>query len=561
MRNLGYKSQDTIGIMMILFVFISLISTNAQNSYNFPKLDRFFENDLTGVTIDYNPNVPNSETITIIKDIVGNLGLPSDNDSDPNNDNIITMIQHKEKGFKSLVYVLNRIKRTEDILFNTSIEWEAIVPYIKYIHQYTLNSGEDILMSSDFLGLALKINGNGYDPTEYQLGYANVPIEFLEFLFESFNINTRMNDQQTFSFSDIYSPRASNVSVKIEEKLQETEISIVFENISYLFQSSKIDLHEIISGFELSSKYLIAQFDKLSFVLKFRKYSNDANKGVETITQVTIGNITNLIINEPLPNGESWLFSSEFVIDEEFHVNLAIKDIFSWYRGSDIQKRMEMFSSIAISIISSQSVCVLNNTTSLPHELYVDGKLRQHTEIIQQSFNVSQSIKSYYNDNPIFTSIVKGFDFAQLKNNEIIPLKTRLMALNHEKGFSGGLLFLEETSLIRDLVSEGFKRFIENSNITTINNDQFYRLAELYFTSSEYIREDRIPEWRGKESKVNFIQIGISDSKEVNIEKLNQITGFSSILVHIFLIILISFKRLFYKNQNINTQKYYQKRK
>ncbi|MHA1228589.1 MAG: hypothetical protein ACTSPV_17820, partial [Candidatus Hodarchaeales archaeon] len=115
MRILGYKLQIILGIVISVFIFVSSISTSAPISYNFPKLDSLFENDLTGVTIDYNPNIPNSEGITIIKDMIGNLGLAPDNDSDLKNDNIITMIQHKEKGFKSLVYVLNRIKRTEDI--------------------------------------------------------------------------------------------------------------------------------------------------------------------------------------------------------------------------------------------------------------------------------------------------------------------------------------------------------------------------------------------------------------------------------------------------------------
>ncbi|MHA1332220.1 MAG: hypothetical protein ACTSR2_14220 [Candidatus Hodarchaeales archaeon] len=558
MRILGYKLQIILGIVISVFIFVSSISTSAPISYNFPKLDSLFENDLTGVTIDYNPNIPNSEGITIIKDMIGNLGLAPDNDSDLKNDNIITMIQHKEKGFKSLVYVLNRIKRTEDIPFMSSIEWESIVPYIKYIHQYSLDSGEDILISSDFLGLALKINDSNFDSTEYQLGYPNVPIEFLEFLFENLLTDARINNQQTFSLSDIYSPKASNVTVSVEKKLQETVISIVFENISYLFQSSKIDLHEI-SRFELSLKYLIVQFDKLSFDFSFRKYSYGSNKGVETVTQVTIGNVTNLIINEPLPSKETWLFSSEFIIDEKFHEILPINDTFSWYRSSDIQKRMEMFSGLAISIISSQSFCVLNGTTSLPHELYVDGNLREHTEIIQQSFNVSHSIESYYNDKVVFESIVKGFDFVELKNNEIVPLKTRLMALNQEKGFSGSLLFLEETSLIRDLVSEGFKRFIGKPNITTISNDQFYRLAELYLTTSEYVREDKIPEWNGKQSKVNFIQIGISEFKEISIEKLDQLTSFSPVSFQLLLISIISFKRILYKKRCQKLQDCYSK--
>jgi len=65
---------------------------------------------------------------------------------------------------------------------------------------------------------------------------------------------------------------------------------------------------------------------------------------------VSIGTIMNLIINEELPQSLNWTNAIDYEIEENFQdLEFPIHETFSWYQGSDIKQRLELFKGISFS--------------------------------------------------------------------------------------------------------------------------------------------------------------------------------------------------------------------
>ena len=127
--------------------------------------------------------------------------------------------------------------------------------------------------------------------------------------------------------------------------LNSVNVNIIYSNLTFIFQTAKIDFFQ----FDLAENIIITQFDEVKFSINIRKYRQQGIVGIEIITDITIGNVVNLIINEELPPGPSWLNAFNYTVEKDFSSVFDINETFSWYQGPDIAKRMNLFSNIAFS--------------------------------------------------------------------------------------------------------------------------------------------------------------------------------------------------------------------
>lgn len=529
-----------IKILSVGLIFVVATTTGmlkSENSFQFAQLDFFFSEPLAGIKADYSPGLSPEESLNIFFDIINNQSITTGNDTDLQQDNIFTLMKHSKLGFNSLVLVLEHIRRTQKIFPLPTIEWNATVPFIKLLHQFQLDSGEQIVISKDILGFALKLNSSDFKANEYQLGYPNIPIEFLEFLITEFSQGFSIKQDQIDTSGTIFSA-TSNCSIALEETMNEVVVTINFENITYLFQNNSIDLDEITPNkFNLSRKFLIIQFKNVAFTICLRKFSPNELVGMETFTQISIGDVLNLIINEPLPTEGSWDWSIEHTIQKDFLGLIPIEEVLSWYSGPDIQKRLSLFSETQFSFLTSYQIAILNGTERLKDKILIDNTPITTLELAQMNVPVNEEIKINYNEIPYFVKKFIGFDFVNKDENQIDQLESNLIALSQQSGFSGNKLFLEKTILVRELISEGLKRFINKPEIIQLTSDQLYQLCGLYFTYSRFIQDSSIKSWDGKKFYFNSIEEGI---RKIGLQisgKNDQITSFN--IVHWILVILI----------------------
>jgi len=541
------RKQELTKILSIgLFIVVATTAGMVQSEYlfQFTLLDNFFSTPLAAIKADYNRRVAPENSLNIIFDILNNHSITSGIDTDLEEDNIFSLIKHSKSGFNSLVLVLEHIRRTQKFLTLPTIEWEATIPFIKLLHHYQLNSGEHVVISKDILGFALKLNGSDFTTNGYHLGYPNIPIEFLEFLITEFNQGSSIKKDQ-IEISESTFPVISNCSILIEESWNELVVTINFENVTYLFQNNSIDLYEITPNeFTLSKKFLIIEFENISFTINIRKFSDNGLAGMETVTQISIGDVLNLIINEPLPSEGSWDWSTEHTIQKNFLDLVPINEVLSWYSESDIQKRLSLFSGTQFSFLTSHQIAILNGTWRLEDEILVDNSPKTSLELAQTDVPVKEEIKINYNETSYFSKNYIGYDNVNKGENQIEKLESNLIALSQQSGFSGNELFLKTTSLVRDLISEGLKRFINKPEIIQLTNDQLYQLCGLYLPSSRFIQDSSVKSWDGKKFYFNSIEEGISKIGLQISEKNDQITSFSfSHWVLVLLILVPPFKK------------------
>ena len=503
----------------------STISTKGTTKYLFVQLDSFFENDVFGLTFDYNPSAPSDQSLVLLTDLLSQTSFPNATDPDLQENNIIALVGHESQEFKTAFLALQQVKRTQDIIIDT-IEWETTVPFVKFLHQFTLPTGEDVLLGHDFLGIALKVNGSGFDPTHYQLGYADVPLEFLEFI---------LPKSKEFSFN-----LSVGTSIGIQESMNTFQIDLTYSNLTFLFQTASIDLDNLF-GLETADHLMIIQFDSIVFSIIIKKYSHNGISGVETVSEISIGNTMNLIINEQLPANQSWTNAFEYEIRENFKDFIPIHETFSCYQGSDIKNRLQQFSDISFSLITAQNIGVLNGTLAVDNfRVLIDDQNRTSSELYQKDIPVTEEISVLHNEKLLFSTLVKGRDFALQQNFEkeisLIPLETQVIALNQQIGFAENLLFRQETLLLRELVAECVKRFI---GTPTLAPYEIITNGGLDLTSAQYIQDIQIKEWSGGHFKINLIQYAVKTDPYSSVtEKSGQITHTPTVLELLGLFIL-----------------------
>ncbi|UCG03522.1 MAG: hypothetical protein JSW11_05915 [Candidatus Heimdallarchaeota archaeon] len=488
----------------------STISGVGITGYQFSQLDPFFEKKLFGLVFDYNPNAPIDQNLCLKTDLMNQTQYKND-DPDGEEDNIIALVGHNSQEIKSAFLALQQVKRTQDIIIDT-IEWQTIVPFAKYLHQFTLPSGEEVILGQDFLGMALKLNGSGFNPTDYQLGYANVPLDFLEFIVPESGDSSLNLSVET--------------SITIQETTNELQINLIYSNVTFLFQTDNIDLENIFA-LEFADHLIIVQFDRIEFSNIFRKYSHHGTSGVETLSEIRIGNTLNLIINEELPQDQNWTNAFDYEIQEDFRGLIPIQETFSLYQGSDIKNRLQQFSDISFSIITAQNIGVLNGTQAVDNfRVLIDDQNRTSREIDRNSYPVKEEITVLHDEQLLFSTQVKGRNFAQQDDIlSLVPIETQVIALDQQSGFAENLLFLQETSLLKELVAECVKRFISNPTVSTLGTNEIINKGGLDLMSALYYQDFQLKGWTGSGFKINLIQYAVKTRSSSSINtKLSQLT-------------------------------------
>ncbi len=518
-----FKPYVTFSVFCLVISLNFNFMTQAKTSdYQFSQLNPFFDESLFGVSFDYNLG----QELVLKTDLLTKEDYENITDPNPKENNVIALIGHEAYDIETALLSITHVKRTSEYPWYGSFEWETLLPFTKFIQQFTLSSEEEAITSYDFLGIALKLSGSGFNYDHYQLGYANIPQDFFDFLFDNFNasIMEGSNDFQKDSITQtsVFDPLAS-VEIFISEYLNELRIDIQYSNLIYLFQTSSVDLQEL-SGFNIAEHFVIAQFDRVTYSIIIRKYDHNNIVGVETISEITIGNVVNLIINEELPLDQSWDFSEQFKIEGIYKELFSINETFSWFKGSDIQKRLNSFDKASLSLFTGQSFGILNGTQSVANlQIKIDGMEVTKAQLEQEDQSINNEITIFHNDTGLLISPTKGRDFAIQKNsisNEIslIPVEIKTIALNQHVGFAGNKLFLQETSLLRDIIVDCLKHFIGTQEIIMLSADQIFTIGGLYLTNVQYIQDFKVALWSGMEFKLNLLQYATKSSSFTDIK-------------------------------------------
>ncbi|MFW9778972.1 MAG: hypothetical protein ACFFE8_08985 [Candidatus Heimdallarchaeota archaeon] len=501
------------------------------NNYIFSQLNPLYdEHSLFGVQFDFNTKqgISDEKVIYLKQNLLTRQTFNDTSDPDLNEDNIVSMVVHQTPSIQSTVLALEKVKRTHP--FIGAIKVTSIVPYIKYLHHFELLSGEDVVITQDFLGLALRINGSGFNPAHYQLGYGNIPLEFLESLYGgNFSTDT-----------------STTLLVEIEEMPLGVRIDMTYSNITYLFQTENIDFSQV-SAVDIANKFLLVQFGHITFSLTIRKYISYEIEGVETISDVSIGRVTNLIINEELPAESVWPNSTQAKIEKTYNQLFTINETISWYKGADIQNRLDLFPEISLSLLTGHNIGVFNDTEPLKDiQREIDGQNRTISALNEADFLITETVDVFHDGILLTSAPVTGRNYVVQEESEgsselFIPAITKTIAFNQHIGFSGAKLFSQETSLVRDLVVDSIKRFVENSNVSSLTRDELYRLSNLYLTDTQYNREFRLPLWAGTPFAFSSLQYAVKNSPISNLPSNGQITSFlswSNIILILSLVIL-----------------------
>ncbi len=513
-RKLNRLQLWIFGFCTIMLLSGGVVAKGSIQTFQFTQLNTFFEESFFGVLFDYNQGISDEQALTLKTDLRSQTSFQNTSDQDPNNDNLIALIGHKALGFNTAFFALEKVKRTQNIPIIGAIEWETSVPFVKLLHQFSLPTGEELVSSHDFLGVALKINGSSFNPENYNLGYANIPPDFISFLLErSVEYTLSQGDQKgdlgitpTLSFNP-------EVTTMVMTRGTENSfmVELTYYNLSFLFQTNNIDVDKI-SELEISKRFILAQFDHVTFSISVKKYSYNGLSGVETISEVSIGKVINLLINEELPLDQSWLSSEEYTLAAKYKDLVPINETFSWYKGSDIKKRLGLFSEISFSIITAQNIGLLNGTKPIESlQTTIDNQNLSKYDLNQFDYLIKNDNIIVYDKEPLLANIIDGRDFAVQKNEEtdqftLVPMKIKSIALNQQVGFSDNILFLQETSLLRDLVAECAKRFIDDSNVTSLSTDKFFKIGGLYLTAAQYIQDYQLIAWDGSQFTINLLQ-------------------------------------------------------
>lgn len=520
--------------------------SGVQLEYQFDQLNPFFEQNLFGVEFDYNPSKPPDQALYLKTNLLSQTPIQEGVDPEPKENNSIGLIGQEAFGIKSTVLALGDVARTQEIIPSVFVEWQTIVPFVKFLHQFSRPSGETVIMGHDFLGMALKVNGSGFTPDQYQLGYANVPIDFLEFLIEK-STKSKVSTQKQGIMkiteeSYPFTPIAKRI-FEIQEKMNELQIEVTYSNLTYLFQTSNIDLEQI-TELNIADHFIIVQFDSVVFSLILRKYENHGITGVETVIEISIGNVINLIINEELPQDQTWDWSSEHWIVENYKEDLPIEETFSWYRNLDIKKRLELFSDISFSFFTAQNLGVLNETTAIDNlRLMIDNQNKTKEELWQNDLSVKDGFSIYYGVEQLFSSPIKGRDFAIQQNGssgsmKLVPLEIKTIAQSQHVGLASSLLFSQENSLIRELVAECLQRYSTSQSILLLSTDQLFNVAGLDLTSAYYVQDSRVKKWNGLPFKLHLIQFAtktssdsLQETKKTGLTEISFVPGIIALLI------------------------------
>ena len=145
----------------------------------------------------------------------------------------------------------------------------------------------------------------------------------------------------------------------------------------------------------------------------------------------------------------------------------------------------------------------------------------------------------FHDEQLLFSTQVKGRDFAIQREDiddkiSLVPIETQVIALNQQSGFADNLLFKQETSLLKELVAECVKRFIADTEVSTLRTNEIINNSGLDFAYPQYIQDFQVVDWSGLQFSINLIQFAVkiapSTSEKSKVSKITFAPTVSGIL-------------------------------
>ena len=519
--------------LIIIFTSGNLTTIGRSQGYQFSQLSPYYQESLFGVKFDYNSWSSPADSLRFLSNLISKENITDQVDPDTNSDNLMALIGHDSSDIQSAFLAVESIKRTETTPSFGSIEWQTSLPFVKYVLEFALPSGENVILSQDLLGIALKLEGQNFNSDNYQVGYANIPFDFLDFLVSSLSSGSQI---------PLYS-NTTPMTIEIQEKPAGISVTTTYTNISFLFQVDDLD-YEQLTSFKLSDQFLLMKFDSFCITVSLLKYSKPTNSGVETHVAIRVGNIINLIINEKFPTTDTWSNSSEVNINTKYRDLVEINETFSWYKNNDILKRMTVFNQSSFSLLLSQNLGILNGASPNNNfQIGVAGQIVPKENLTQQDILVQENVTVSREDDLIYINQLKGHNYVlnedpTTRKLSVAPLNYNLISLNQHPSLSNNMLFLRETDLVSDFVAESVKHFIDNDSVVALSTDQLLKAANLYLTSAIFIQDFEIVEWKGHPSTIKIQHTAIRETNYVQVN-LSNITNFP-FLVNILPMVILA---------------------
>ncbi len=514
MKKIGSQIGLWFSIILIFSSTMNASQFQGLAAYQFPELSPFFDQDLFALTVDYNSF---EHKIDLLADLLLSEYY-SPNDTDLLEDNIITLISYHKNEINSAILGIEKVVRTHQFYGQDHpITYQTPLPFIKLVNHYTHSTGFDVVSSQEILGIALKIGGGNFNPSSYQLGYANLPFDLINLILGSSAETQSIETLGTANTSISDSPYKLEVNIEENENL--LRVDLIYSNVTYLFQTEGIGFFE----FEIGENLILIHFNSIKYSLTLSKYTLDQENGVESKIEVEIGDISALLINEELPD-EEWQDAFEYHVEEDFYGLFELNETISYYSGPDIPLRLDLFDSLAFSLLSSQNFGLLNGTNTIKGiDTYIDGANTSKKELENHDYLIKDQISLVYDEIPLYTSFINGREFA-LQNPEdpnqitLLPMNSYSIALNLQTGLASNLLFGQETSIVRDIVSECVLHYSENQGIKELSPDQLYNIVGLYLQSSRYIQDSEVLNWTGEPISFQLLDILHAKTPEVFID-------------------------------------------
>ncbi|MHA2131811.1 MAG: hypothetical protein ACW99L_17730, partial [Promethearchaeota archaeon] len=153
------------GLILIILIFqsVPLFVQATNQSLQFTQLEEYFDQSFFGIKFDYNSGTSPESALSFMQNEITKEKFTNQSDPDEKSDNIFTLVGHESNEFKTIVLAVDKIKRTETPPFFDPIQWETTVPFSKYSLLFTLQSGEEVILTQDLLGLALRIEDTNFN--------------------------------------------------------------------------------------------------------------------------------------------------------------------------------------------------------------------------------------------------------------------------------------------------------------------------------------------------------------------------------------------------------------
>lgn len=534
-----HRNKIFFGFLLISVVIIPSWSSLGIERVIINDLDDFYKQDTFSIRIDQNSGSETENAIHFIKDLYNNVNFNDSIDSDEFNNDIYSMAFDKTEEFYTMFLGLEKMTNYVNLSEYSypSFSFRNYLPYTKLLNYFTLNNySEDILLSQDFLGLALKVNGSSFPDNRLLMGYPNIPLEVVK------TIDLVTERKQTiFPRPDVESTFSKND--------QMVEISISYSNISFIFQAQKIGVNSY-SDFSVKNTSIIMLLDKLEVKYEIRAFHYEEFWTLEVTPHFIIGNIIEMAIGERIENDLNDFITEKEIIVEPISILKPISfGNFTFYRDSAILDRINQFDTFSLNVMTSQNINVNGSQVNLNEPTFFMDEIKQSSlNLREKSIEIDKSIKAKVGDYSFYHSVVEGNNFALLtdkntNSNSFIKISEYILPWSGSEtsGMDNFALFQEENELVMDLVADFVQRIYKDQYLGKSSGEVLIT-TRMSFFDTDYILNYEVSTWTGDLLEISPKHILIKEKTDMINNPLEKITN-SEPIFSIFSIIIIYFIR------------------